>query len=90
MRTSIDLQEPRLLDASKRLVIGGAGPYGLTAALALSARLGENAPYITIVEPCDLCSCDRWEPCKGCAGGVLRETIEHLVECDLVLLERAC
>src|SRR4051794_12592906 len=79
MRTTSDPQEPLLLDATKTVVIGGAGPYGLTAALALTAKLGANAPHITIIEPCDLGSCDQWEPCKGCAGGVLRDTIAHIV-----------
>ena len=66
------------LDASKTVVIGGAGPYGLTAALALTEKLGATAPRITLVEPSDLESFERWEPCKGCAGGVLRGTIEHI------------
>lgn len=71
--------EKLMLDRTKKVLIGGAGPYGLTSALALSKRLGEDAPGISLIEPCDLHSCARWEPCKGCAGGILRGTIEHLV-----------
>lgn len=80
--------EEKLLDKNKSVAIIGAGPVGLSTALTLCSQLKENCPTLIIVEPGNLshdaktseeCS-DEWMACKGCAGGVMRQTIADLAE----------